>query len=173
MIIGVVLAGGCDPFDEGGAPDDGGAGWFSDRTAVSGIDFVHTTGATGEFYFPEIAGSGCGVIDYDGDGDLDIYAVQAYSLGAQRSAGAGINRLYRNDLEMVDGRSRLRFTDVTDRAGVGDSGYGMGVTVGDYDNDGDPDLFVTNFGPDVLYRNEGDGTFIDVSVKALPAQDDR
>ncbi len=147
--------------------------WFVDIAADVGLDFVHTTGATGQFYFPEITGSGCGLFDYDGDGDLDVYAIQAKPLdpaaGKDRasSSSLGKNRLYRNDLDAGE----LRFTDVTDTAGVGDTGYGMGLAVGDYDNDGDTDLFVTNYGPNVLYRNEGNGRFVDASREALSAGD--
>lgn len=137
-----------------------------DITERAGLDFVHNTGATGEFYFPEIAGSGCALFDYDGDGDLDVYAVQAHPLDpAAGSEANGKNRLFRNDLRPESGP---HFVDVTDEAGVGDTGYGMGCAVGDYDNDGDADLLVTNFGPDTLYRNNGDGTFADVTATALP-----
>ncbi len=164
------------------------APWLVDVAAASGLEFIHTTGATGRYYFPEIAGSGCALFDYDNDGDLDVYAIQAYPLDSDESAATpgdpparhwrvrpvadqwhpGMNRLYRNDLQTVqDGSTaapKLRFTDVTDAAGVGDTGYGMGCAVGDYDNDGDLDLFVTNFGPNVLYRNNGDGTFSEASA---------
>ena len=78
------------------------------------------------------------------------------------------NRLFRNDLD-ADGK--LHFSDVTEVAGVGDRGYGMGVAVGDVDNDGDPDLYVTNFGANVFYRNDGDGRFTDVT--AVSGADDR
>ena len=96
---------------------------------------------------------------------LDAYVIQAQ----------GANRLFRNDLTIQsDGTRRLRFVDVTEDAGVGDPGYGMGMAVADYDNDGDLDLFVTNFGPDRLYRNDLDGgtpTFSDVSSTAIPQED--
>ena len=152
--------------------------WFVEIARARGLEFIHTTGATGDFYFPEITGSGCGLFDYDNDGDLDVYAVQAHPLALdpepRPEAEDGRNRLYRNDLVVgPDGTPGLRFVDVTDRAGVGDRGYGMGLAVADYDNDGDLDLFVTNFGPNVLYRNNGDGTFTDVSAGALPGPPDR
>ena len=160
------------------------APWLVDIAAASGLEFIHTTGATGRYYFPEIAGSGCALFDYDNDGDLDVYAIQAYPLDPDAvpmyiGTGSGdpqpgMNRLYRNDLQSVQdgstGAPKLHFTDVTEAAGVGDTGYGMGCAVGDYDNDGDLDLFVTNFGPNVLYRNNGDGTFSDASA-TIPSDD--
>ena len=80
---------------------------------------------------------------------------------------SGTSRLFRNDLKAGSGgRGALRFTDVTARAGIGFRAYGMGAAVADYDNDGDPDLFLTSFGPDALYRNNGDGTFTDVTAAA-------
>ena len=175
----VAAVAGCG---DAAARREAGAGpadpWFVEIARARGLEFIHTTGATGDFYFPEITGSGCGLFDYDNDGDLDVYAVQAHPLALdpepRPEAEDGRNRLYRNDLVVgPDGTPGLRFVDVTDRAGVGDRGYGMGLAVADYDNDGDLDLFVTNFGPNVLYRNNGDGTFTDVSAAALPEPPDR
>ncbi|MCZ6544069.1 MAG: CRTAC1 family protein [Planctomycetota bacterium] len=154
-------------------PDDGDP-WFIDIAEAVGLDFIHTTGAAGDYYFPEIAGSGCGLLDYDNDGDLDVYVVQSYPLDGSAAGDphAGANRLYRNDLTVnPDGSRRLRFVDVTQRAGVGDRGYGMGVAIADFDNDGDTDLYVTNFGPNTLYRNNGDGTFTDISDGTIPPED--
>jgi hypothetical protein len=114
--------------------------------------------------------AGCAFLDYDGDGDLDLYFVNgAYldgfsSMRGRRNANRLTNALYRNN---GDGT----FTDVTAHAGVGDRGLGMGVSVGDYDNDGDPDVFVTNYGPNALYRNNGDGTFTE-STKAAGVEND-
>jgi hypothetical protein len=102
-------------------------------------------------------GPGAALFDYDGDGDLDAFLPQ----------GDGASRLFRNDLTAAaGGAGTLRFTDVTDRAGIALRAYGMGNAVGDYDNDADLDLFVTSFGPDTLYRNNGDGTFTDVTREA-------
>lgn len=172
----VATLAGCGPADvapvQPGPVGEPAAGshWFTEVAAEAGLDFVHTTGATGAYSFPEIAASGCGLFDYDGDGDLDVYAVQAHRLDVAGPGGA--NRLYRNDLSAgPDGVPRLRFVDVTEPSGLGDRGYGMGAAVCDYDNDGDLDLYATNFGPNALYRNDGDAGFTDVSATAIPPED--
>jgi enediyne biosynthesis protein E4 len=133
---------------------------FENVTESAGIRFVHYNGRTEEKYMVETMGSGGGFFDYDGDGDLDIYLVNGAPLpGSAIPAATPRNALYRNE---GDGR----FTDVTDEAGVGDESYGMGMTAGDVDNDGDLDLYVTNFGDNRLYINEGDGTFRDGTATA-------
>ena len=129
---------------------------FADVTVASKIGFVHQSGASPEKYMVETFGSGVAWIDYDNDGFQDLYFVN----GAPGTS----NVLYRNN---HDGT----FTDVTGRAGVsgegaGKAAYKTGVAVGDYDNNGLPDLYVTAFGPNVLYRNNGDGTFTDVTAAA-------
>ena len=127
---------------------------FDDVTAKSGIDFVHTSGASPEKYMVETFGSGVAWIDYDNDGFPDLYFVN----GAPGAA----NALYRNN---KDGT----FKDVTQQAGVAASGnraYKTGVAVGDYDNNGFLDLYVTAFGPNILYKNNGDGTFTDATAAA-------
>ena len=142
---------------------------FRDASAEAGLDFTHRSGAAGNFYLPEIMGSGGAFVDYDNDGDLDIYLVQS---GPLESAEGAENRLYRNGL-IPDAAGRTPpFEDVTASAGVGHRGYGMGVATGDYNNDGLLDLFVTNFGPNALYRNEGEGTFSEVG-SAAGVDDDR
>lgn len=128
--------------------------WFEEVAAASGVDFVHTFGPQ-RFWIPEVTGSGVGLFDYDGDGDLDLYALQGSDLLAEAPTGPG-NRLFA-------GNGDGTFEDVTAKAGVGDQGFGMGCAVGDYDRDGDLDLYVTNVGPNVLYRNRGDGTFENVT----------
>ena len=144
--------------------------WFTDEAAAAGLDFVHFNGAAGRFHYPELVPPGVAFVDYDNDGDLDVYLVQGRMLDAGLTpddaltppAGAGplSGRLYRNDLEVAsDGARRLRFTDVTAASGIEADGYGLGVAAGDVNNDGWPDLFLTNFGPDALYVNRGDGTF--------------
>jgi hypothetical protein len=143
---------------------------FLESAAATGLSFTHVNGATGRYYIVEEMGAGVALFDYDNDGDLDVFFVQGQSLGTDAGSSPrtrSTSRLFRNDLTVArDGRRTLHFTDVTDRAGVGLQAYGMGVAVGDYDNDGDLDLFVTTFGPDVLYRNNGDGTFTDVTSEA-------
>ena len=146
---------------------------FRDAAEATGLHFHHFTGATGEFYLPEITGSGVALIDYDGDGDLDIFLVQCRVLDPSKTpadarfppqpgAPSG-NRLFRNDL--VPG-GRLHFTDVTEQAGLAHVGYGMGAAVGDFDGDHRPDLYVTALDGNILYRNNGDGTFTDVTAAA-------
>ena len=124
---------------------------FVDVSAEMGIDFVHHSGISAEKRLPETDGSGAAFFDYDGDGLLDLYLVNSGDLGSGR--GGHDNRLYRNQQQ--------GFADVTAAAGARGRAYGMGALAGDLDNDGDPDLYLTNWGPDQLLRNEGDGTFAD------------
>ena len=131
---------------------------FTDVTAELGIEFQHVNGENGKKYFIEPIGSGVALFDYDSDADLDLYFVNGSDLPEMRSPILPTNRLYRNDGDI--------FIDITDTASVGDTGYGLGCCVGDYNNDGFTDLYVTNYGPNVLYRNNGDGTFTDVAVTA-------
>ena len=130
-----------------------------DVSTQTGISFVHTDGSSGQRYIVETVCCGLALLDYDGDGDVDIYFLNGAPLPGSTISPTPRNALYRND-------GGWRFTDVTEQAGVGDTGYGLGVCTGDYDNDGDPDIYVNNFGPNVLYRNNGDGTFTDVTRQA-------
>lgn len=134
---------------------------FVDRATELGVDFVHDNGMTGELYFAEHMGGGVALFDMDDDGDLDLYLGQGGPLGPPATGGSPTasargdeptlgDRLYRNDL---DG-GELRFTDVTEESGLDARGYGMGVTVGDIDNDGDPDLYILNLGANELWRND-------------------
>jgi hypothetical protein len=144
----------------GAAPD----ALFAERAAAAGLVFTHVNGATGHYYLPEEMGAGVALFDYDNDGDLDVFLVQG---GALDGSGPATSRLFRNDLTIgPNGARTLHFTDVTDRAGVGLRAYGMGAAVGDYDNDGYLDLFVTSFGAVTLYHNNGNGTFTDVTKVA-------
>jgi hypothetical protein len=137
---------------------------FEDVTAKSGINFRHSFGEQKLSSIMEATGSGCAWIDYNNDGLLDLYVVSGrYVDGVTKfSKPDGVdatNHLYRNN---GDGT----FTDVTAQAGVGGRGFGMGVTVGDYDNDGYEDIYVTNWNSSILYHNNGNGTFTDVTAKA-------
>ncbi len=133
-----------------------------DVTEVSVITFVHENGAIGRKFTIKTFCGGCGIFDYDGDGDLDLYLVNGAALPGFESDTTPTNRLYRND----GVESGWTFTDVTEEAGVGDVGYGFGCAVGDVDNDGDLDLYVTNFGVSVLYLNDGDAAFTEVTQRA-------
>jgi hypothetical protein len=132
----------------------------------AGIDFRHTDGSCGRHYIVETVSAGLALFDYDGDGDVDAYFLNGSPLPGTNAKAIPRNALYRND-------GNWKFTDVTLESGVGDTGYGLGVAVGDYDNDGDPDLYLNNYGPNVLYRNNGDGTFADVSREAGVSNGDK
>jgi hypothetical protein len=158
-------------------PEQSHEEWFTDQTEEAGLDFVHFNGMSGEFYFPEHVSPGVGLLDYDNDGDVDVFLVQGQMLGVGKTLKDAVvrpqdaqlplrGRLYRNDLAGLAGTRTLRFTDVTDESGVDAHGYGMGVATGDFTNDGCVDMYVTNFGPNQLFRNNCDGTFTDVSRKA-------
>jgi hypothetical protein len=139
---------------------------FRDAAQELGIQFIRDHGGSGRCYYPEFVGGGGALFDYDGDGWLDVYLVQGAPLPGYRGKPPLRNRLYRNR-----GARGSGFEDVTDRAGVdgtraGKKIYGIGCAVGDYDNDGHEDLFVTGFGGCILYRNNGDGTFTDVTRAA-------
>jgi hypothetical protein len=146
--------------------------WFTDRAREAGIDFVHFNGMTGKFYQPEIMAPGVALFDYDNDGDLDVYLVQGRLLGTGTPLippppGPLGDRLYRNDLEVrADGSRALHFTDVTSQSGIAARGYGMGVAAGDIDNDGWVDLYLTGFGRNQMFRNNGNGTFTDISKQS-------
>ena len=143
-----------------GTPAPAVAPLLVDAAADWGVDFSHDSGAGGELLFPEMMGGGVAVFDADGDGDLDLYFVSgAPRLGRDPQPGDPVNRLF---LQGADGRYR----DATEASGLGDPGYGTGVAVGDFDNDGFEDVFVANFGPDRLFRGRGDGTFEDVTRAA-------
>ena len=144
---------------------------FRERAAAAGLHFRHVNGATGRYHLPEIMGAGGALFDYDLDGDLDVLLLQGRPL-ERGGVGLGGHRLFRNDLSPSSGAATLHYTDVTARAGFASGDYGMGAAVGDYDNDGDPDVYVTNYGPNRLYRNNGDGTFSDVTHAAGAGLDD-
>ena len=148
---------------------------FKEVAEQVGLKFQHYNGMTGKFYLPEITGSGGALFDFDNDGDLDVYLVQSTVLepGTKpestllpwRGAEPPMGRLFRNDLNIAkDGR--LSFTDVTQQSGIFANGYGMGVAVGDINNDGLPDLYLSNLGSNKMYLNKGGGRFADVTKES-------
>ena len=126
--------------------------WLEDQAEERGVAFTWVSGDTGTFNMPEIIGGGAALLDYDNDGDLDIYFVQGGHLDSNEVEH---NVLLRND----DGK----FVDVTTESNTGNTGYGMGVATGDYNNDTFTDIFITNVGKNILLKNNGDGTFEDVT----------
>lgn len=130
--------------------------WFEDQAERRGLNFQYHSGHADRYLLPEMLGGGAALADLDNDGDLDVYLVQGGPLLADDRPG---NQLFLN-------RGDGYFVEVADAGGAGDTGYGMGVAAGDYDNDGDVDLYVTNLGRNVLLRNKGNGQFEDVSVVA-------
>jgi hypothetical protein len=130
------------------------AAWFVDVTDAVGLDFVHDAGDLGAYLMPQIMGSGAAMFDFDGDGRLDLYLLNNAGPGSTST-----NRLYRN---LPNGT----FKDVTAGSGLGIAGHNMGVAVGDIDNDGLPDVVVTQYGGVKLLHNNGDGTFTDITEQA-------
>jgi len=142
-----------DPLGDSAVPR------FRDIAAEAGLSIPHYEAADGHFRLVEAMGSGVGLIDYDGDGWLDVFIAQGCPLPRDPGEHRYSARFYRNNRDGT-------FVDVTDAAGVGFNGYGQGVAVGDYDGDGRDDLYISAFGPGALYRNRGDGTFADVTAAA-------
>jgi len=163
LLVVLALVAGCkrDGDDTPAAPDtptvDTLRFRMTDVTAASGIDLVTTSGRAPSTQIVEVKGGGLALIDHDGDGDLDLFVPNGATLDAP-DAGPGC-RLYENVGD-------LRFRDVTAAAGLTFHGWGMGVTVGDYDRDGHDDLYVSCFGRNALLRNTGDGRFVDVTDAA-------
>ena len=140
-----------------------GEQFFQDITEASGVDFKHSIGDGHLSNLVESVGGGAAFFDYDQDGFLDIYIsngnfLEKFSEG-EKPKETLTNKLYKN---LGDGT----YSDLTKQAKVGDQGFGMGVTIGDFNNDGYPDIYVSNYGPNILYRNNGDGTFSDISKKS-------
>jgi len=136
---------------------------------------------SGEYYFPEMTGQGGGFLDFDNDGDLDVYLVQGNILGPGKTMKDALfpprdpnprDRLFRNDLSVNDkGERAMHFVDVTDQSGLQVTDYGMGVATGDFNNDGWTDIYVTNLGPNRMLYNNGDGTFTDVTAQTGTGDD--
>jgi len=138
---------------------------LQDVTQQTQIAFRHTDGGCGRYFIMETVSAGLALFDYDGDGLIDIYFLNGAPLPGCSSETKPRNALYRN-------LGGWRFADVTEQAGLGDIGYALGVVAGDFDNDGDMDLFVNNYGANILYRNNGDGTFENVAAAAGVFGDD-
>jgi len=137
---------------------------FKEVAEQVGLKFQHYNGMTGKFYLPEITGSGAALFDCDNDGDLDVFLVQGNVLEPNtRPNGTLFGKLFRNDLN--PGKT-LSFTDVTQKSGIVATGYGMGAAVGDINNDGLPDLYLSNLGSNQMYLNKGDGKFVDVTKES-------
>ncbi|HTS12044.1 MAG TPA: CRTAC1 family protein [Candidatus Limnocylindrales bacterium] len=133
---------------------------FEDIAAQAGLNFELRNGAAGEFHQPELMLGGVAALDYNNDGCTDIFFTNGAAMPSLKKTGPEYsNRLFRNNCNGT-------FTDVTQQAGVAGEGYSMGVAVGDYDNDGYPDIFVAGVNRNFLYHNRGDGTFEDVTAKA-------
>ena len=168
-----LLAVGCRPAESDSSGNSGTAltdvdrrerEWFVDQASAAGLEFLHTNGMAGRFFPPEIFGPGVALFDYDGDGDLDAFVQQGRALGSdvRSSTRPSGGRLFRNDLVGAGADTVLRFADVTERSGIQALEYGMGAAAGDFNNDGCVDLYLTNFGPNQLFRNTCNGTFDEV-----------
>ncbi len=169
MALGLSLLA-CSPAGENGPPGAAGQASpptrrstpsfaFDDRTNDSGVDFTHDHGAAGRHHYVETMAPGVALFDADGDGDLDLYVVDGGPLPGSPDYAPPMDRLYLN-------RGDGTFEDVTTTPGSGDTAYGMGVVVADYDGDGDRDLYVLNYGPNALFRNDGSGRFERLEVGA-------
>ena len=135
---------------------------FVEVASASGIDFAHDSGLEGEMWTLEITGAGVGILDFDGDGRMDIYLVQGGPLRQRDARALPGDRLFRN----VGASGELRFEDATAASGVRATGYGMGIAAADIDNDGDTDVFLANFGANQLLENVGQGRFVDATAKS-------
>src|SRR5256885_10891280 len=164
IVLGALLATACAASAPAPAPHE--ADWFTDVAQAAGLRFTHFNGMSGHYYYPEIMAPGVALLDYDNDGDLDVYVTQGQPLGSDpamlaeaKKRGPLKDRLFRND-------GGLHFTDVTEQAGINIQTYGMGVAVGDFNSDGFVDIYRTGLTGAVLLRNNGNGTFTDVTKKA-------
>ena len=176
ITLALVLAGSAAPTPATRNATAATVGPFIDQAAASGIDFQHFNGMTGQLYLPEIMGSGAALVDIDRDGDLDLLLVQGSTLTAPGQSAqqapllfppapgsAAGHRLFRN--QWVE-TGTLQFTDISAGSGIDRVDYGMGVAVGDIDNDGLPDLYLTAFGRNRLFHNLGGGRFEEIAAAA-------
>lgn len=149
---------------------------FSEWASAWGLNFHHFNGMTGAFYIVEEMAPGCALFDYDNDGDLDALIVQGQLLGPGKTMSDAVfpvkdgrvltTQLFRNDLVIENGRTRAVFVDVSQAAGIQTKGYSIGVAVADIDNDGWLDFYLTQFGDNQLWHNQGDGTFRDITLSS-------
>src|SRR5437868_4938046 len=157
LCITLALVGsmsGCRGRVADSAPQPAEPCWFVDITDQAGLHFIHDAGPAGRYFMPQVIGSGAALFDFDQDGRLDIYLVQNGGPGSRST-----NRLFRQD-------ANGRFVDVSAGSGLDVAGYGMGVAVGDINNDGWPDVLVTEYGGLRLFLNNGNGTFTDITKEA-------
>jgi hypothetical protein len=153
LLAGLFFFAGCEDKEKSLIKNS----FFTEITDQSQLNFIHDAAVDSSYYMPESIGSGGAFLDYDNDGDLDIYLLNGAGHGGKKIYQTPLkNHLFRQE---ADGT----FLDVTEESGLGDTGYGMGVAVGDIDNDGDVDVYISNDGPDALYRNNGDGIFTNVT----------
>ena len=164
LIAGLLLSG-CredGPGSTSGKPRGAGAAvaWFTEITDEAGLDFVQESGARGDHHMPEVMGGGVALFDSEGDGDLDLLLVNGNRALPERVVDpTTTNRLYRQE-------APGRFADATSGSGLEGGGYGMGAAIGDTDNDGDEDVYVTHYGPDRFFMNAGGGRFEDATRAA-------
>jgi hypothetical protein len=161
-LVTLASCGGAGAPDSPAPAPDGGVR-FRDVAAAAGLDVVQVGGGAGVDFIIESLGSGGAWLDHDGDGDPDLYLAEGAT--PERPREGPPDRLLRNDGD-ADGDGVPAFTDVTAAAGLGDRLWSFGVAVADYDGDGDPDIYLTNWGPNRLYRNDGDGTFTEIGAAA-------
>lgn len=147
------------PLWSGQVPASGDPLFLEVPASSSGIEWVHNNAMSPEHYLPETLGPGCAFLDFDNDGWMDIFFVNSGPCDFWKPSKPVRNALYKNNRNGT-------FTDVTEKAGVAGAYFGMGVAIGDYDNDGWPDIFVTAYGNCILYKNNHDGTFSDVTQRA-------
>jgi len=155
VLLAPLIVSGCSDDPEPALP----LPRFSEVAAQSGIEFHHFNGAAGSYYYPETHGSGAAFADFDGDGFPDLYVVNSAATHGVVAAHPPVNALFAN-------RTDGTFVERAAEAGVADTSFGMGVGVGDVDNDGHLDLYVTNWGVNRLYRNLGNGRFTDVTERS-------